>query len=387
MRVFARIAVLLVCLLSSQLDGGEKNPDRHELLAGMLVGMSCAQVTERLDREYPQKDLGWTGSPRANGTVFLSRYRLDRETYLHLTFKNVRGRLGNLRDDDIVAEANIARFDELIDEVPADTFESIRIIHRSPAFMGPAFAPVSLIASVNHLRQLGADEAVRRLRIYHDLAVPLNGDRRWRFDLDEQRLFLILRLLFIRKDGDPRMPRIMIGAISPSVRDDDPNWPLFPLVVCGDIPFLFVTTIILGGQPESPLRHIDYCQATCVLRAQPLTPSISPIEAAEQLYGTKEWSQLFPKQFTGTGPSPYPADCFLRTSVRYQAMACLPPALTLTSEALGRLNPLCVGAKNAEIAWSACLQELQPHRLCWDANAQAFVVRIVADQNRPDQSQ
>jgi hypothetical protein len=102
-------------------------------------------------------------------------------------------------------------------------------------------------------------------------------------DIDEQRIFLILRLLF----ETDKMPDIHIGA-----PDTDPSadWPLFPLVVRDDIPFMVVNGYALAGIPQSPVEHIDTFARHGRLREKPLAPVGSPLDAADALKLESDWN-------------------------------------------------------------------------------------------------
>ena len=244
----------------------------------------------------------------------------------------------------------IASIDELKNQVPQGTFESIRIIHNSPKPKAIGFDPISLIKAVNHLRDLGFDEAIRRLRIYHDLTMKARSFNA-QYDLDNQRLFLIIRLLFIRKDGNPRMPRIGLGATMPREPDDlYDNWPLFPLAVRGDIPFFMVNGYILRGLPESPLIHIKYCQKNCIVRKKPMAPSLSPIQAVKNIYCTKEWQAIFTSRD--------------KDKLRSQAMRCLPENMVTSGTWAKPLKD--------DASWAKYCKDLQQFKLTWDPKTQSF---------------
>jgi hypothetical protein len=365
---------LALALFVTSVEALEVQGDDHEAFGSSLVGRTNAEARTLIEQKYPRYSIR-SGSFMSTWTrkeeVGLERYQLDCDTYLHLCFANIKDKLGNIHDSDKVTAFSIVRIEGLKAEVPPSTFDSIRLIHHSPSPEPQSFDPVALITVVNHLRSLEAAEATRRLKIYHDLAATTDPYFRWRYDLDEQRLFLIIRLLFVRRDGDARMPQMYIGSTAPSVPGDGTDWPLFPLAVRGDIPFFIADGYMLGGQPESPLRHLEYSGLYCTIRDKPLTPTQSPIEAIEELYGTKEWQALFVNW--SSQPETYPADCRHKYLLRCQAMRCFPVEMALPVDLPSRFNPFGSGAAAAERAWTEYKKELPLLRVKWEVTTQTFV--------------
>ena len=370
----SHVATLVLSLLVASVAAHEVQGDDYEAFGSSLVGRTNAEVRTLVEQKYPRyfiRSSGFMSPWTQRENVGLERYQLDRDTYLQLCFANIKDKLGNIRDIDKVTSFSIVCTEGLKAKVPQATFDSIRLIHHSPTPEPQSFDPVALIIVVNHLRSLGTTEAIRRLRIYHDLAVTTDPHFRWRYDLDEQRLFFIIRLLFVRRDGDARMPQMHIGSTVPSVPEDSTDWPLFPLAVRGDIPFFIASGYILGGQPESPLRHLEYCGPYCTIRDKPLTPTLSPIEAIDELYGTKEWQALFANRTSRL--ETYPADCRHKHLLRCQALRCFPVDMALPVDLPSRFNPFGSGAADAERAWAEYKKELQLMRVRWDETTHTFV--------------
>jgi hypothetical protein len=156
--------------------------------------------------------------------------------------------------------------DEEIDE---DLYGAVKAIHNSPRVYGGAFNPLGLIRAVNTLHPLGKERAIDALRAYFQLS-----RRRHDHLFDEQRIFLIVRVLF---DGE--MPRMNIGG--PDA--DETGWPLFPITVVDDVPFMVCNGYSLTGKAEPASSHIDYVEKSCSFRAKPLAPTSSPAVAAAKL--------------------------------------------------------------------------------------------------------
>ena len=171
------------------------------------------------------------------------------------------------------------------------------------------FDPVALTEAVNCLYSLGKSESLRTMEAYYDLARLRTSDNvmdsatdfadlrrqnflRFKYDLDEQRLFLILRLLFVPQDPTSQMPPLVIGAPRPNLVAPN-DWPLFPLVLLNGIPFFMTGGYSLYGVPESPLVHLEYCRKKCVLRPAPLGPLTNAVETVRQTIQSERWKNLF----------------------------------------------------------------------------------------------
>jgi len=184
-------------------------------------------------------------------------------------------------------------FHDLRDRIPEGLYPYLKLIHESPGFRGASFNPVKLIRAVNGLHPIGKDAALKAMSAY--LRLSHDPTFSYKYDLGGQRIFLVLRLLFVRKDGDPVMPPVRIGAMWP-VRDKEHHdeWPLYPLAVVDDVPFLVASWVGLAGVAQSPAAHIEYAKLDCVLRDGPLVPRGSPMAAAEQLVSSARWKRMCP---------------------------------------------------------------------------------------------
>jgi hypothetical protein len=207
---------------------------------------------------------------------------------------------------------------------------------------------------------MGKEKALEAMTVYTKMAQE-RGDTPFRFDLDEQRVFLILRVLFQRVDGQPEMPWVGIGATSPEVKDGNRDWPLFPLTMQNDIPFCLASGYSLAGQAESPMTHIEYCRRNCHLRWKPLQPTSSPVQAVETLFQSAQWKRLFPER---------EADAMTRSLLRAQA---LQSAQSFIKTDFSEFNPNCVGWKEADKTWAKHLEIPGVRTMHWDATTSRFV--------------
>ena len=60
----------------------------------------------------------------------------------------------------------------------------------------------------------------------------------------------------------------------------------------GDLPFMVGVRIGMGGMPEPPEDRIAWARRYCVLRDQPLQPSVNPILAAQTLLESRQFQLL-----------------------------------------------------------------------------------------------
>ena len=84
----------------------------------------------------------------------------------------------------------------------------------------------------------------------------LNG---WTKDYNEQ-LFILCRMLFENKDGFRRPGLGGPVFVYTSVMED---WPLEPITLVENVPFLIVDGYVLGGLPESSKSYLQYCYDKC----------------------------------------------------------------------------------------------------------------------------
>jgi hypothetical protein len=178
-------------------------------------------------------------------------------------------------------------------EIGQDLYPYVQLVHSAPAINGWTFNPAALVRAVNGLLPLGKERALDVLRKYFAV-IAANSDRREQLDLDDQRIFLVLRLLFICGEGENHVPPLLIGAPDVEPPPGDDTWPLFPLAVVDDIPFLLTSGFgfMFGGAAQSSIEHIDYYAKHCELRNHPLDPKTSPVVAVDSLVASDGWQRM-----------------------------------------------------------------------------------------------
>lgn len=164
--------------------------------------------------------------------------------------------------------------------------DALAAIHHSPRIDGHSFDPAALLRAADALRPLGKDTALAVLRAYGELARTHRG----RDDLDEQRIFLIVRVLCDPVDLAVLQPALAIGAPDVQLPAGFTAWPRFPLVEQDGVPFLVVSGYALAGKAESPDVHLDDCRDHGQLRPRPAGHA-EFAAAAEALIASAAWRE------------------------------------------------------------------------------------------------
>jgi len=143
-----------------------------------------------------------------------------------------------------------------------------------------------LIRAVNALHAQGKEQAIASMRQYLQQSRGGLGE-------SDEIVFWILRSLFEPGDLEERSYRPMIFAaffVEPKTQRQ--LWPWDPMDVVDQIPFMLGRQIGGGGVPEHPSSHLDWFEKHGVLRHQPLSPTVNPLMAAEELCTSKKFQTL-----------------------------------------------------------------------------------------------
>jgi hypothetical protein len=109
-----------------------------------------------------------------------------------------------------------------------------------------SYKPTPFVALAVELQSLGKDEAIIRLQ-------------RWASSkkYDEQVILLCRMLFESRKNMAFRAP--MLGGAGFYGGTSEKDWPLEPIVIIDDIPFLIVSDYALFGHAEEAPPYLHYC--------------------------------------------------------------------------------------------------------------------------------
>jgi hypothetical protein len=335
------------------------------------VGEHRADVQQTIQRMRPGdrwRDSDFVG-PFAGGPSqgLFVRYDLGGGTYLLAEYKLPPGSEGQEPNLPLQTKTLID-FEDLKPLIAPELYPYVRLVHQSGTIINgwETFDPAKLIRAVNALQSLDKQTALKVLAAYGTLA---NKDwaRQWRYDLEDGRAILVARLLFVRTDGNPMMPWLGYGVPDPLVYEGDRDWPLFPLAVENDVPFLLVAGYGIAGRMERFSDEVDYFQTHCQIRAAPLKPGISPLQAAERIFESARWRRLFVNAIPAEAQ-----EYASRSRLRCQALRAVQqlfPDLPKPAE----LDLDRVTREQADRAWAKLLNDPRLENVHWDDKAGEFV--------------
>lgn len=186
---------------------------------------------------------------------------------------------------------------------PPTISKTMQIINGAPCHNQLHFNSAKLVRAVNHLAALGKTDAIQELRQFLKMARDSHHDPLGRVEenidtSDNTSVFLIVRLLFEpAKPGDELPPILTIPFAPIPPVADRALWPLHPLALQNDVPFLLVVDGAMGGQPQPPGEHVDWAEQHGRIRSTPLRPMDNPMIAAERLHALPQTTRLFSDKF------------------------------------------------------------------------------------------
>lgn len=338
-----------------RLENGEWKVDRKRVsrstslwedrLEGVFkVGMTREAILQlvRIHRAEELPDLKvWFEGDR------VTQHSMDREAALYVKYSSAG-----------VAEMVVLRprmrgtIDELRGEIDGKLFPLVALIQGSPELLGAD--PVGLIRAVNGLRAAGPERAAGALREYYRLTDPNAPKKTWfndrKFELEPDRLFCIIRLLYEPPEAETPMPLID----EPWVRKPPPaesGCPLYPIIVERGFPWVIWTRQLGGGSPQNPMVHLDWCLRNARLRASDLEPEGSPLESMKRLLASDLWSRLFSQ-----------GDDEQRTFVHSQIIAALKSVSTFPEE-----------GRDSDASWRQWVDDVAKLNPQWDVTSQSFL--------------
>lgn len=144
-----------------------------------------------------------------------------------------------------------------------------------------------LIRAVNALQPLGKEQALKTLEKYIEM----------RREVDEyfepEIVFWIIRVLFEPIELDQQIPTPGVAVFMNDRHfPKQSRWPLNPMALVDDIPFMLGSQIGSSGIPEFPSSHINFARTRCVIRDKPLRPTRNPIAVAQSIFNNKRFTAL-----------------------------------------------------------------------------------------------
>jgi hypothetical protein len=351
-----RFSVLILVSFGNRAMGEAPLPP--EIRKFLKVAMTSAEIEKAIAEKRPGE--WWNDSRTLGGGDGLCRFELRDGVNLLAGFAHTADPIGNIGADDKATSISVVRFNDLKKEFPAELFPAIRLIHLSPS-PGSHFDAVALMRAVNGLMPLGKEKVIKALREYERVATAQDvesGMRNFKYGLDEQRIFLIVRVLFVRTDGKAAMPDMIIGQPSARVEQTERDTPLYPLMVIDDIPFWLCGGYSLAGAAQPPSEHIDFCEKNCIIRKDPLRPKDSPMTIAERAFSSERWRRV------------HSDDEASRYYVREQALRCVSDVFENPN--LRGIDTNCVSSEAATTVWRGYLNMHSLQDVRWDEKTQRF---------------
>ena len=186
----------------------------------------------------------------------MARHRVDGTTCIVLFADGKADREGTVPGGDgaVVGRCELASFGQRCSrQFPEDDCRMLRVVHEAPVPWGGDFNPSRLLAAASALQALWEEEAVRLLRCYCE---SFTADEQRMHGIDPARCLSILRLLYVPRDAEDALPPIDYGLVFPFGRYLEyelllkrirREFPLFPLVLVGDVPFTLAEGYLVAG--------------------------------------------------------------------------------------------------------------------------------------------
>lgn len=170
-------------------------------------------------------------------------------------------------------------------QTPMDN-PDVAILNKTPPIAGKSYRCAEMIRVVNHLRRLGKNKSLAVLRDY--LASEGQFER---FD-NNGEVLIICRLLFVNPKG---WAPPGLGDPAPATNQDvEKHFPLFPIALSDNVPFLLVYGYTIAGVPELAKDCLELCKRFSIIkRDYPLegyeksARSLTQMDSFRQLYKTE----------------------------------------------------------------------------------------------------
>lgn len=168
--------------------------------------------------------------------------------------------------------------------------KGISLISALGGFSGLNFNPTTLVKTINCLYGLGFEGAVDVLVRYCRLS------RESMRVYKPENALLVARLLFLPRDDKQVLPELFLGRADIDEPEAHDVFPLFPLHLFSDLPFLLVGGYLMGGEAQPPLEYIIWYEQNGIMRTNPLVPDDNPLKAVDVFLGSGSWRDLKPEQ-------------------------------------------------------------------------------------------
>ncbi len=99
------------------------------------------------------------------------------------------------------------------------------------------------------------------------------------------------RVLFPGDERGSPPPDLHLGVADLGPPQDETDFPLFPVAVQRDLPFVLVGGYRAGGELDWA-AYLDWCGRRGAMLERPLQPPADPLAAAEELIASEAWRRL-----------------------------------------------------------------------------------------------
>lgn len=173
-------------------------------------------------------------------------------------------------------------------------FQNADVWHKAPLLNGHDFNPAAMVEVVNALHAMGEAAASRIVRTRAESLDHARDDGGQGL-LVRGQLSLLVRLLWCPAPPHPAWPELHLGRPDIPLPPPDATWPLLPLVLSEDLPFLLVGGYKLGGSLLPATTVLEQLRAIAQWRPRPLMPASPPRLALEKLVASPAWQTRIPQ--------------------------------------------------------------------------------------------
>jgi hypothetical protein len=177
---------------------------------------------------------------------------------------------------------------------------TLQLINAAPGLSTDTYDPVALVRAVNHLHSLGKEKVLAALREFNGIAegnpwaVP--GAERDPANIDTSDvtcICLIVRLLFEPAWQAGAPPLVASTGFPPPPAQDEKLWPLYPLALQDDLPFLLFPGVACVPAIPPIGELLRWAECNGKLRTRPLRPADNPLVAVDRLCALPQIARLF----------------------------------------------------------------------------------------------